>query len=371
MTRGPGIEDRWPRAILCWVAMHFAAGVPLDLTNMLQTSVRLALHASGELHPTPPTLQSSAGQRTPTSMQLGGSVPAIQWLHIPKTGTSFVNTIYRYACSDIPVDATVGCEPPVLGLTFPYPPDQFCMGGFVDTARVNGHPPAQYPEDNGHIVSMFRNTIDRKISHLDYWVVTASNDTYINECVADVVGAVDGVQGFGRSCWGGGESNDIHAASAFTLARQVLGDALGGPAKCGFLKAVLPSLTGCSSKMVIGRHCCDIRDGITEAHLARRMPSAFAFVGLTEHWAESVCLFHLLLGGDTLLPVEFMDVRPTPKTGIDWLAEAKACGTAELLVEDPLDDALYDMAVRRFQAEVSEAEHLHPGMLRKCVAAHQ
>ena len=46
----------------------------------------------------------------------------------------------------------------------------------------------------------------------------------------------------------------------------------------------------------------------------RRLP-AFQFVGLTEQYALSICLFHATVGGPCL-PVEFQTLRP-PKPGQD------------------------------------------------------
>merc|ERR1719315_988227 len=52
----------------------------------------------------------------------------IVWLHIPKCGTSFLNTLYHYACPGIPPSAGVGTEidPMFLDkdLTVKYPMDR-------------------------------------------------------------------------------------------------------------------------------------------------------------------------------------------------------------------------------------------------------
>jgi len=85
-----------------------------------------------------------------------------------------------------------------------------------------------------------------------------------------------------------------------------------------------------------------------------------AFIGLTERWAESVCLFHRQLHSAPTkqLPwaVEFSDTRPTRSTAeeIDWAVESKRCGVEPYLFTDSRDTALYQGATAKFAAALQE-----------------
>merc|ERR1719359_2375997 len=98
----------------------------------------------------------------------------------------------------------------------------------------------------------------------------------------------------------------------------------------------------------------------TSHRLEALMPAAFSFIGLQDRWNESVCLIHVLRGSYPVLPVEVIDTRPTPKTGIDWDAEAEACGLEEQLRMDKLDDRVYDLATQNFENSLREAEKRFP-----------
>lgn len=62
--------------------------------------------------------------------------------------------------------------------------------------------------------------------------------------------------------------------------------------------ARLPGLTGCQSKMVLGRYCASQYD-LTHKdarEAKRRLREDFAFVGLTERWFDSVKLLYAMFG---------------------------------------------------------------------------
>lgn len=70
-----------------------------------------------------------------------------------------------------------------------------------------------------------------------------------------------------------------------------------------------PEILSCSTKMLLGKMCAqeykvtndDLRTAINNLH-------SLAFVGLTEAFNASVCLFHLMYGGP-VYPFEFVHVR--------------------------------------------------------------
>jgi hypothetical protein len=85
-----------------------------------------------------------------------------------------------------------------------------------------------------------------------------------------------------------------------------------------------------------------------------RLRNGFAFVGLTEQWALSICLFHAIFGGPCHA-VEFENARPSRATEGFWrrreLAEAIAAAAA---LPDPYDEAIYAEARSRFLRDVAE-----------------
>jgi len=64
--------------------------------------------------------------------------------------------------------------------------------------------------------------------------------------------------------------------------------------------ARFPGIAGCMTKMMIGLRCNNdyntTRDDLYEAK--RRLTDSFAFIGLTDDWELSICLFHAEFGGD-------------------------------------------------------------------------
>lgn len=92
----------------------------------------------------------------------------------------------------------------------------------------------------------------------------------------------------------------------------------------------------------------------------RRLKTAFAFVGITEFWSESICLFHRQLGGDSG-ELELGNVRP----GVHAMNETSRCrldvknqqvkpaedgrlGVHESAALDPFDTVVYQAALRLF-----------------------
>jgi len=70
------------------------------------------------------------------------------------------------------------------------------------------------------------------------------------------------------------------------------------------------------TKMLAGHYCAEQGVEMTSSliKLAEdRLINDFAFVGLTEQWDESICLFHQMLGG-VAREVEFENVRQSPAT---------------------------------------------------------
>jgi hypothetical protein len=104
---------------------------------------------------------------------------------------------------------------------------------------------------------------------------------------------------------------------------------------------------------------CDTTIVPDVAKAVDRLHSDFAFVGLTEHWSLSICLFHVMFGG-TCRQAELENSRAS---------DARASVSRRLTdvmrrVHDPWDTELYHQATLRFWADVKK----HGVDVEKCRA---
>lgn len=254
---------------------------------------------------------------------VAGELSNIQWLHIPKTGTSFIATIWSYACGqgDMPLD--LGVDPAAsphclacydFALLDRYPEARYCQDGVLHRLFQTQHRPVQAQlltgEDAQSLLGLFRSPNQR--------IMSAYNDNLH-------------ASGFSRE-------------AISTMFRDCRGR---GPS----CYANYPGIAGCATRMLTGEHCAvegkkgDELVNITQERiqLAIERVNSMAFVGLTEEWDESVCLFHLMFGSK-VYRAEFKDIhRGRNKKGADW-------------GEDPLgdfvdeaDEAVYAAAKARFE----------------------
>lgn len=187
----------------------------------------------------------------------------LAWLHVPKTGTSFANTLASWACPGLEETEFAGSgenggNDTVLGSFMEHHGHQ-CSEGF---SFCNGHTPIgrgscnDWDAHEGHFVGMFREPEQRIIA------------------------------GYKQNC-------------------------NGVPGKDHTLRSYADMVSGCSVKMLNGQECGSNITVTSDMvrHAIKRVEEGFAFAGLTEEWALSVCLFHTMYGGKCH-PREFMDIRP-------------------------------------------------------------
>jgi len=246
---------------------------------------------------------------------------SIQWLHIPKAGTSFIGTIWGYACGrgDLPLDLNVDpkAAPDCLScydfaLMDRYPKDMFCASGILHAEFQTQHQPmtSAVMDQGANAIGMFRKPAQRLIS--------AYIDGYHT-------------QGF---------SDETYAS----LRKQCDGQSVACFAR-------YPGVAGCTTRMLTGKRCADDPASYPEgmpSHI-ERVPDAIEalnkmkFVGITEEWDESVCLFHLMFGG-VLYSDEFHDVHQGPRDRSNTWDESELAGFV-----DEADEAIYDAALLRFR----------------------
>lgn len=254
-----------------------------------------------------------------TLRRLIENVPVrIAWHHVPKCGTSFGNTLVHWANQSLPEHVDIGDDE--RGLMEAYPPkawfwddgpifwmkdDNFGNHFAVDDATFESY--------QGRFVGLFRNPALRAESAYDWFTM----DEIIN-------GSRVTKEEYARR---------IRGSQTTQLAGQQFG------LSCLWMKY------GC-------------RAVIPDVDKAVDRLSGFAFVGLTDLYDLSVCLFHAMHGG-RCLPVEFTNTRPGPRDQALLPGSFTAWGG----MVDGYDWRLYSEATRIFferlqQYGVNEAKCL-------------
>lgn len=301
-------------------APHLKTGDMLRMTFVYNASRRqTGCMAFWYLHIATP---SSSAQSSALAVASSPPEP-IRWLHIPKAGSSFVASIYSYACS-APVGevaALMGgtCGAPCFDVTKSFPPSEFCThlteaaDDFGDVVAgpfsVDGHKPPVYPRDMGRVVSLFRTPAALKSSYLEYVVQVGTNLSYAPECFGRT--ARQSLTAFlSENSWG------CHGPATETMTNKIAdtymevlarvnstADAAG--ARCQLLDLVVPQIKGGQSRMLRGgsylklpgdRHDEESECGASGS-LQELVDSSLAFAGDLDRYSESVCAFHLSLTG--------------------------------------------------------------------------
>jgi len=205
----------------------------------------------------------------------------IVWLHIPKCGTSFLNTLYHYACPGIPEDASVGTETDPEhqeeDLTVKYPMDEswekICTIRFeMSNIYVRGHDPIYDDTQLENVFAMFREPFARLVSGFNY---------------------------------------HRHMNGKTKKERQLIGKAVKGKSREIQFKMYTQfgDLLGCQTKMVVGHSCAsDYRLTNADLLMAKERVEKFRFLGINDQWNRSICLFHRQFGGK-IYDVEFQNKR--------------------------------------------------------------
>ncbi|CAK0864788.1 unnamed protein product [Prorocentrum cordatum] len=204
-------------------------------------------------------LLRSAGALSMTAEERVKLVTPVAWFHVPKTGTSFCNTLYHTpgVCEFFPRENYIG-DSTSAGSWDPTwrAMDGLCPGGFSATYRPattgqhGGLDQSLWELNRGHLVTMLRQPEQRLIS---------------------------GYNHEGQMEW----PFDTPAASLREYAEWMAGGTVRQLARGGgHASGELPVPTAEEVSVAVGR----LRDG-------------FAFVGVTEQWDLSVCLFRAMFGG--------------------------------------------------------------------------
>eukprot|EP00039_Didymoeca_costata_P008388 m.111390 g.111390 ORF g.111390 m.111390 type:complete len:324 (-) comp14061_c0_seq3:18-989(-) len=266
----------------------------------------------------------------------------LYWIHFPKAGTSFGNTVLHYVCPGLPPSASI---PRIEDLTedqrkvfsgslvqlllheenigdnkgMILSESRKCRSdGFEPTRRVVSHDPITLDlATSRRGVAMFRHPVNRLISAYNHnkHAFGLPNHKKMRKKTSNVKEYV---------AWRG--------------------------------------ISSCQTKMMVGRLCAEPFD-VTERIYQQaelRLSTSLAFIGLVEHWNLSICLFHAMFGGSTH-KVSFENVRAGSKIS-DFLSE-KGIHTATLNRsesvsisenDDPWDTRLYQAATNIFVTRLKQ-----------------
>jgi len=251
-----------------------------------------------------------------------GPCDRIAWLHIPKCGTSFGTSLFHCANASLPEGAHIPVEGTVKRSLVPlflreYPLSTWFRGRFWEKGgNVGEHTEitdSAWRRFNGHFFGMFRRPSARMYSSWRYF---------------------------------GGQEQGVDVAR---YAQRIVGQAT---------KMVAGQASGldCSTP---GSRCKELRPDVD---LALSRLGGFKFIGLTEEWALSVCLFHAMTGSECL-PSEFLNVRPTKDSEGARAEDEKRFFDS---YHDPYDEALYERASAIFWASVAKHNVTRESCRRTC-----
>lgn len=226
----------------------------------------------------------------------------VAWLHIPKCGTSFVVTLARY------VDAS---WPDTHKLTdVPKEHEDDVWMKWSTHAAIQQE---TYDTWRGHFCGMFRSPASRMYSS---WVHMAKDPDF-RMAPADYADRIRGLVTKMLS----GQKNGW--ACSFNV-----GNPVGFHAK--------------------NNEICDFWTTPNLDLALSRLPG-FKFIGLTDEWNLSICLFHAMFGGECL-PDEFENGRPGNYTSSERYAHAEV---AFKQYHDHFDEAIFAQASRIFWSNVA------------------
>jgi len=245
----------------------------------------------------------------------------LAWLHVPKTGTSFVNTLIHTVglCPGIPSGTVVNrtafcqkCSDYNIGLLYyfsqAYPSDTACRGSFSTGGGYligdhHGMEGGLYDATySGHGVTMMRQPEQRMISSYDHW---QSEPAERDETPTNL------------------------SAREYAARSQ-----------------------GCAVRMLTRQkaftHDCTTDTPPTPAEVAtaKERLSGFVFVGITSHWDLSVCLFRAMFGG-LCYGSDFSNVRARPGEEAPLHDVSRLDGWV-----DQADGELYEHALGIFAASL-------------------
>jgi hypothetical protein len=258
-------------------------------------------------------------------------LPYIQFMHIPKTGTSINWALHGYF--DCDVDELTPCP---ISLRNKDERDRglcdgrlFSCAGHVVSSLVGNATIA----NNANMFTMLRHPLKRLISSYQYLSSNPSSnmlEPYVNTSQL---------------------LQYIHSPPESRATTAV-------ESESDFIRFVkYPGIANCMTKMLNGYQCGE-DVAISESHLqnAQRVISAFAGFGITEHFKSSVCLFYWMYGGGTVKQSYFGVFREGNYSKDSAGHVLGKLGMNEVRSVERYDLALYEFAEQLFKQRIAVTE---------------
>ena len=244
-----------------------------------------------------------------------------------KTGTSFATTLIHHSIDTLPIDAHTREAPKGMSPTaelvrlYPVLKPMLWHQPLGDWGNHQAPNEAAWSSFNGSFFAMLRDPGRRAWSSYNYFCAHR------------------------RLCNGSAREYALSIAGSQTL--QLAGQRDGSDCIQHFRHT--------SRKGLIPYTCRQMKPNLP---LALKRLSQLAFVGLTDYWHRSICLFHLKFG-TPCLPVELRNMRPTRYAAGSTNFDTPPGGFSAV---DVVDSVLYSHAQQRFWREV----HLHNATEERC-----
>jgi hypothetical protein len=256
---------------------------------------------------------------------LSYDVDPIYYLHVPETGAGFATTVAHHGCvGAIPEDVSV------------VEPSEFfdAWGSVCSSSRFayfqSGHDPLPVNLESfmSHVVVMFRDPSQRILSGYYNGFHDCMDLQEKYSCVADPAGNL--------KCEGDVRMRD--------------GSFMRDPERAPPIEYA-SCVENCTTNMLTGRRCED--KGPSDVERAEEIIDEIGFVGLSEEWALSVCLWHRKYGG-RMLPAELANSRPGVITTLS--GGSSKYDTQKLLGDwrPKAERRVYTAATNRFWKDVSQ-----------------
>lgn len=209
------------------------------------------------------------------------SMQALRWLHLPKSGSTFQNSVFHWACPKMPERAGYGPRATPFKLKSLYTKDRRLNRTLCDRdvdMTIPGHPPAE-ERALPRTVAMFRQPRQRVISayrngkHCDGFQEIDKDPNWKHLTVAE----------YARHA--GAPRRLVFRARCGSKRRRLEKMLEKRP---NVLAAGIP---GCTTRMLLGGKCARARHVTRDFDAAKAVANVrrLAFVGILERWRESIC----------------------------------------------------------------------------------
>eukprot|EP00450_Noctiluca_scintillans_P026580 CAMPEP_0194534920 /NCGR_PEP_ID=MMETSP0253-20130528/73286_1 /TAXON_ID=2966 /ORGANISM="Noctiluca scintillans" /LENGTH=361 /DNA_ID=CAMNT_0039380627 /DNA_START=11 /DNA_END=1096 /DNA_ORIENTATION=- len=332
----------------------FATCVVLSSSAVVARDVHMSVDSGASLDEEFGKLESLSETPRLVSNTLNREGRCMLWpLHVPKCGSSFINTIAHYTCPQLPADLEVRFERDALKMSEVCSNEMF--GRFQDT----DHKPLKGDEPLENVVMMLRNPRQRLLSAYNAWpeaLHSCSKLRHKHNCVRPAT--LDPHPSYETDqkrdlapCDG-----DIFDASLHVFTRNSATIPLMEYGAC---------VANCSTNMLSGRRCDE--EGPADVMKALNTVEIAGFVGLTDHWFSSICLFHTIFGG-TCHPSEMSNTHPgsharlSKKASYHYDEEAFSHEWYRM----SMDEQVYAAAKKRFKLDLERYKLTSKGCSSLC-----